>query len=106
MESPSSSLADLTAMLGGSSSVSPDGIDMRLLWMSAVALLNSGASLQVGMNRARTSLVVSLYDGDFPHKEYCDTLDRFHFVLASVVQAYMKRKMPEDWVEVVRQYLT
>jgi len=101
---PSSSLVDLAGMLGTSSSLSADGIDARLLWMTVVALLNSGASFQIATNKARTSLVLTIYDGDYPHKEYCDTVDRAHFVMAAIVKSYLKRGIPPEWAEVVEMY--
>jgi hypothetical protein len=100
----SSSLDALAGMLGSSSSVSPDGCNAALLWMAMVALLNSGASLQLSMNKARTSFLVTVYDGEFPRKDYVDSAARLNFHLAAVVKAYMRRELPEGWAEVVDQH--
>jgi len=101
-EGSSSSLAELQGMLGGNSSLDLGGLSAPLLWMSVVATLNSGVSLQVSLNKARTSVIITLYDGQFPHKEYCEGLVRTHFVLASIVRAYLKKGVPVEWEDELR----
>jgi len=99
-----SPLADLEGMLGKNSLIDPAGISHALLWMCAVSLLRKGASIQLGMNKARTSVVLTLFDGDYPYKQFLDDVDRVNFVLANVVLAYNKGGLPPEWFEEVERY--
>lgn len=100
----SSPLSELDALLGNDSRTSPEQLDARLLWMTTVALLKRGAALHVGMNRAGTSYILTVYDGDYPHKEYCDNIDRVHHVMGALVKVYGGKPLPEGWAEVVEEH--
>lgn len=99
-----SPLDDLGELLGNGSRSSPEQLDARLLWMSVVALLKRGAAIHLGMNKAGTSYIVTVYDGDYPHKEYCDNIERVHFTLAALVKVYGAKPLPPEWQEVVEQH--
>ena len=99
-----SPLADLDALLGSSSNLDPEHIDAGLLWMTVVACLRRGAAIHLGMNRAGSSFVLTVYDGDFPRKEYIDQIDRLHHVLAALVKVYGKKPLDPDWQERVDMY--
>jgi len=100
-----SSLGDLQGMLGGSSSIDPGGLNASLLWMAVVATLSSGVSLQVSLNKAGTSVILTLYDGQFPHKEYCEGLQRTHHVLAAITRAYLKHRVPPEWEDLLQEHM-
>jgi len=100
----SSSLSDLAAMLGGNSLLDPAQLDAGLLWMVLVVLLRRGAAIHFGMNKSSTSMILTVYDGDFPHKEYCDTIDRVHHILAALVKVYGKKPLEPEWQEIVEKY--
>jgi len=100
----SSSLSDLEGMLGSSSSLDLEQLDAALLWMTVVALLKKGAAIQLALNKSGSSVIITLYDGDYPHKEFCEGLDRTHQVLAAIVQAYAKEHAKGDWFEHLEPY--
>lgn len=100
----SSSIGALGELLGSGSRTSVEQLDARLLWMTVVALLKRGVALHVGTNKAGTSYILTVYDGDYPHKEYCDTIDRVHHVFAALVKVYGGKPLPEGWAEVVEEH--
>jgi len=100
----SSPLKELGVMLGGSSSLDPMYIDAGLLWMTMGALLRRGAAMHVGMNKAHTSVILTVYDGDYPHKEFCDSIERVHHVMAALVRVYAKKPLDPEWEEIVQKY--
>lgn len=95
----SSPLSALGEMLGTNSLLDPEQLDAGLLWMTVVALLRRGAALHLGVNKARTSIILTIYDGDYPHKEFCDSIDRVHHVLAALVKVYMRGELTPEWQE-------
>jgi len=97
-------LNGLAEMLGQNSLIDPAQIDVGLLWMTVVALLRHGAAIHLGVNKAKSSIVVTIYDGDFPFKQFCDSIEQLHFTLAAVVKSYEKRDLPPDWQEVIEKY--
>ena len=99
-----SPLVDLDALLGSSSNLDPELVDAGLLWMVMVACLRRGAAIHLGMNRAGTSFVLTVYDGDFPRKEYIDTIDRLHHVMAALVKVYGKKPLDPEWAARVEMY--
>lgn len=99
-----SPLADLAEMLGSNSLLDPAQLDARLLWMVTVALLRRGAAFHLGMSKSGTSFILTVYDGDFPHKEFCDNIERVHHVLAALVKVYGKKPLDPEWAEVVEVY--
>jgi len=100
----SSSLAALEQQLGSSSSLALEQLDATLIWMATVALLRKGAAIQLGMNRAGSSLVVTLFDGDYPFKQYCESVEQVHTVMAAVCQTYAKELAKGEWFEYLEQY--
>lgn len=99
-----SPLAELDELLGNDSRSSPMQLDARVLWMAVVALLQRGAALHLGMNKAGSSYILTVYDGDYPHKEYCDNIARVHHVLAALVKVYAKSPRPEGWDDVIEEF--
>lgn len=93
----SSSAAALAELLGQGHALSPEQLDPWLVWMSVVSLLSKGAALQLAMNRAKSSYILTVFDGDYPHKEFCDTVDRAHQVLWAIVMAYRGKQVPPEW---------
>jgi len=100
----SSPLSALGEMLGTNSLLAVEQIDAGLLWMTVVALLRRGAAIHVGVNKARTSVILTIYDGDYPHKEFCESIGRVHHVMAALVKVYCKGELSPDWQELVDQY--
>jgi len=100
----SSSLSGLEEMLGSSSSLDPGQLDATLLWMSVVALLRRGAAIQLALNKSGSSVIITLYDGDYPHKEFCEGVERTHHVMAAIVQSYAKELAKGEWFEYLEQF--
>lgn len=97
-------LAALGETLGSNSKLDPGSLDSALLWIVVVALLRKSAAIHLGMNKAGSSIIITLYDGDFPHKEFCDSIERAHHVLAAVARTYGGKNIPPAWEELIQQY--
>jgi len=103
-ESGSSSLDGLRGMLGQNSSLDPNGISYTLLWMATVSVLKKGAAIQLSINKAKTSVIITLFDGDYPYKEYCEGIARTNFVLAAITRAYNRNGVPPEWEETLQEH--
>jgi len=99
-----SPLGDLENELGLNSFLDPTGISHELLWMCMVSLLRKGASLQLGVNKAGTSIILTIFDSDYPFKQFIDDIGRVNYVLAQVVAAYNKGSLPPEWFDTVEMY--
>jgi len=102
--SGSSSLDALRGELGNSSSLDPDSISSSLLWMATVSVLRRGAAIQLSINKSKTSVIITLFDGDYPHKEFCEGIARTHHVLAAITRAYNRAGVPPEWEEELQRH--
>jgi hypothetical protein len=100
----SSSLAGLEQMLGSSSSLDLGLLDATLVWMTITSVLRKGAAITLALNKSGSSVIITLYDGDYPHKEFCEGIERTHFVLAAIVQHYGKEAAKGEWFEYLQQF--
>ena len=90
-------LAALEELTGRSAGLDPKEIDPTLLWMAVVALVRKGAAFQIACTRGRTGYVLTLFDGDFPFKQYLDNTAQLHRTLIDVVKAYEGKGISTDW---------
>lgn len=104
MGKSASPLDDLESALGVNSLLDPSGISHELLWMCMVSLLRKGASLQLGVNKAGTAIIITIFDSDYPFKQFIDDIGRVNFVLANVVLAYNKGSLPPEWFETIESF--
>jgi hypothetical protein len=98
-------LAALDEVLGQAAGVHPENIDATLLWMATVAVLRHGAALHLGTTRTGNSYVVTIYDGEYPRKQYFETEDDLHRLLAALVRVYEKGAITPEWAGYIQEFL-
>jgi hypothetical protein len=98
-------LAALDEVLGKDARVHPEDIDQTLLWMALVTTLRHGAAMHIGTTRTGNCYVVTVYDGEYPRKQYFETEAELHRLFAALVRVYEKNNMTPEWAGYIQQYL-
>ena len=98
-------LAALDEVLGQAAGVRPQDIDATLLWMATVSVLRHGAAMHIGTTRTGNSYVVTVYDGEYPRKQYFENESDLHRLLAALVRVYEKNSMSPEWAGYIQEFL-
>ncbi len=97
-------LSELESAVGSGQSFDPGELDSSLWWMATVACTRRGAAIQLGTTRARNGWVLTIYDGDYPFKQYPEGTEHLHTILVRIVRAYMKSDLPPEWSRLLEGY--